>query len=127
MLLENNVLTFLSYSVNYSLFIPVAYIRTKELMLCLADFVLEIAGSIRFFLNWLRRKPTGHGHRVEKVQYGQPKLDFGDAFGLTSGRSVAHVDSLGMPHVPMRPSYDENIRLAPYPYTPTEGSTTDLR
>jgi len=93
------------------------------------DFIFEIAGSLRFFINSIRGKSTvqGHGHRTEKNQYGQPKLEFGDAFGLTQRRSVVQTQSLGMPHVPMRSSYDENIRLAPYPYTPTEGSVTDLR
>lgn len=98
-------------------------------MSSLADFILEIAGSLRFFINRIRGKPTAqkHGHRIQKAQYGQPKLEFGDAFGLAQRRSVAQTQSLGMPHIPMRASYDENIRLAPYPYTSTEGSVTDLR
>ncbi|KAH9934604.1 organic solute transporter Ostalpha-domain-containing protein [Amylocystis lapponica] len=83
-----------------------------------SDFAREIWGSLKFFVAFLMRKPYTHGPRVTvEDQYGKPrtKMDLGEAFGVEGMRSRRDnaSESSG---IPPRPSYDENIRLAPYDY-----------
>ena len=51
-----------------------------------ADFAIEIAGSLKFFIDYARGKPGTHGPRVQITdsQTGKtyPKMDFGEAFGV---------------------------------------------
>ncbi|OBZ73347.1 hypothetical protein A0H81_06700 [Grifola frondosa] len=50
-----------------------------------SDFAIEIAGSLKFFVDYFRGKPYAHGPRV-KVIDGEGKthtrVDFGEAFGV---------------------------------------------
>ncbi|KAI0059151.1 DUF300-domain-containing protein [Artomyces pyxidatus] len=65
------------------------------------DFVLEIAGSIRYFFGGKpQRGPYG-----DSAGAGGPKYDFGEAFGVEGYRGKANKP---------RTSYDDDIRLSPY-------------
>ncbi|KAI0773041.1 DUF300-domain-containing protein [Trametes elegans] len=52
-----------------------------------SDFAVEIAGSIKFFVDYARGKPGTHGPRVQVVDSetgkSHPKMDFGEAFGVS--------------------------------------------
>ncbi|KAF8151369.1 DUF300-domain-containing protein [Crassisporium funariophilum] len=52
------------------------------------DFALEIGSSFRFFFDYVLGKPAahGHGHRVPTNLAGHTKMDFGEAFGVSSAR-----------------------------------------
>ncbi len=65
-----------------------------------ADFAHEIAGSIKFFIDYARGKPGTHGPRIPVTdEMGkQTKMDFGQAFGLhprpdTRGSSNGYASS----------------------------------
>jgi hypothetical protein len=94
---------------------------------------VEIFGSFHFFFDYMRGKPATHANGNGRD--GQPNMNFGEAFGVGSaygnklptmaGRSTAQLA------VDPRPSYDEDIRLAPYHYgdgspTPRHGKSRDL-
>ncbi|KAI0656125.1 DUF300-domain-containing protein [Cubamyces menziesii] len=102
-----------------------------------SDFAIEIAGSLKFFIDYARGKPGTHGPRVQITdsQTGKtyPKMDFGEAFGVyprpydrsgypMSAPGMAGVGAGGRGEfgggtgVQRRESYDENVRLAPYSY-----------
>jgi len=53
------------------------------------------------------------------------KVDFGEAFGVSGGSyskpRIAAGSSGELPTIGPRPSYDEEIRLAPYPYISRDG------
>lgn len=53
-----------------------------------SDFAQEIWGSMVFFVDYTKGKPSarGHGRRVIVDSSGRTKMDFGEAFGLTSIR-----------------------------------------
>ncbi|RDB24596.1 hypothetical protein Hypma_008230 [Hypsizygus marmoreus] len=58
-----------------------------------SDFAYEILGSLRFFVEYARGKPQthGHGHRVAVDLHGHTKMDFGEAFGVSTSRDAAYV------------------------------------
>jgi hypothetical protein len=91
-----------------------------------ADFVLEIFGSLRFFFDYIRGKPSTHSSAMK--QDGQPTMNFGQAFGVGPAYGnklpldIANSSTTQL-SVHTRPSYDEDIRLAPYHY----GSPTHKR
>ncbi|KAI0668072.1 DUF300-domain-containing protein [Trametes maxima] len=107
-----------------------------------SDFAHEIAGSIRFFIDYARGKPGTHGPRaqVTDTQTGKThtKMDFGEAFGVlprpyehaaypmasaASGRAGSGSGSgPTAERRAQRGSYDENVRLAPYSYAGGNGS-----
>ncbi|KAH7925788.1 DUF300-domain-containing protein [Leucogyrophana mollusca] len=95
---------FLNFSINY------------------ADFAIEIFGSIKFFFDYARGKPsTRSGRRSDTSFANNPskKMDFGEAFGVSGSSTYPRpqkANSLGESAIRPRPSYDEEIRLAPYPY-----------
>ncbi|KAI0824333.1 DUF300-domain-containing protein [Trametes gibbosa] len=109
-----------------------------------SDFAHEIAGSLRFFIDYWRGKPGTHGSRVDVTDSAtgktHTKMDFGEAFGVASRpydhaaypmstssaiSGAASVGPRGASGVggarPPRGSYDDNVRLAPYTY---EGGNT---
>lgn len=53
-----------------------------------ADFALEIIGSFKFFIDYVRGKPSAHGERSEEEldSQGLPKKNFAEAFGISSTR-----------------------------------------
>ena len=78
-----------------------------------ADFVYEIVGSTKFFLDRWRGKPGASRPRVtvtDNQGKQRTKANFEEAFGF-AGYDTAEETPDGMR---MRGSYDENIRLAPY-------------
>jgi len=91
-----------------------------------SDFVLEIFGSLRFFFDYIRGKPSTHSSAMK--QDGQPTMNFGQAFGVGPAYGnklpldIANSSTTQL-SVHTRPSYDEDIRLAPYQY----GSPTHKR
>ncbi|KAF5345730.1 hypothetical protein D9757_013300 [Collybiopsis confluens] len=96
-----------------------------------SDFALEIWGSLRFFIDYMRGAPETHSSETMKPNFAQ-------AFGLSSGRSgyikqgydIRNRTSKHDPSRPTRESYDEEIRLAPYSYEggPVHSSSvTDIR
>ena len=50
-----------------------------------ADFAHEIAGSLKFFVDYMRKKPGTHGPRIPVTDSAgkQTKMDFGQAFGIS--------------------------------------------
>ncbi|KAI6014358.1 DUF300-domain-containing protein [Pisolithus marmoratus] len=88
------------------------------------DFAVEIAGSLKFFVNSVRGKRSTHSGRradAEFVNNHNKRMDFGQAFrveGSTYPREPRKptAGGGGESHA-MRPrsSYDEEVRLAPYP------------
>ncbi|KAJ3507569.1 hypothetical protein NLJ89_g6223 [Agrocybe chaxingu] len=83
------------------------------------DFALEIVTSFRFFFDYVRGKPSahGHGHRVPNDLSGHTKMDFGEAFGLTSARQLpVHPTSVEYTTLPRGHDEGENIVLTPYPF-----------
>ncbi len=97
-----------------------------------ADFAREIWGSLKFFINHARGKPDPPASRLpmttELDGKQRPRMDFGQAFGVypvkPQGSSTGFSSSPRMGGVGggesrkqgQRPSYDEDIRLAPYTY-----------
>lgn len=85
----------------------------------LADFLIEIWGSLKFFWDYLRRKPYTRGPRVVVQELDgkqRTRMDFGEAFGVGAPPYTAYAPSESASGIPPRMSYDENIRLAPYSY-----------
>jgi hypothetical protein len=87
------------------------------------DFVLEIVGSFSFFFDYIRGKPAAHsaGSRGAVGKDGKANLNFGEAFGVGPAYNVKRSkDIVGGPTTGLairpRPSYDEDVRLAPYGY-----------
>ncbi|KAF8123588.1 organic solute transporter Ostalpha-domain-containing protein [Boletus edulis] len=76
------------------------------------DFIVEIVGSLKFFL--------GHsgGRSDAAIVNNYKSMDFGQAFGV-DGKYPADMVSTNDNPSAIRPraSYDEEIRLAPYPYS----------
>lgn len=83
-------------------------------------------GSFRFFFNSTRGKPSTHGSGLLIGQNGKPKLDFGEAFGVSANYTTTRPVS-SQTHITgavdaasfatrTRPSYEDDIRLAPYTY-----------
>ncbi|KAH9850854.1 DUF300-domain-containing protein [Lenzites betulinus] len=97
-----------------------------------SDFAHEIAGSIRFFIDYWRGKPGTHGPRVDVTDSvtgkTHAKMDFGEAFGvaprpydraaypMSTSTATSASGGRGAAPRPPRESYDENVRLAPYSY-----------
>jgi len=90
------------------------------------DFIIEILGSLRFFLNAARGKARSHRQAAVTTDSNggsTSKMSFGQAFGVSTGRAaytnaVANPSSEYALNYP-RASYDEDIRLAPYTYAET--------
>jgi len=88
------------------------------------DFVIEIAGSLKFFFDCSRgKRPTHAPARRASIggaaNNGNNKMDFGEAFGVsgsTYSKPRPAAVSGESPTIRPRPSYDEDIRLAPYSY-----------
>ncbi len=74
------------------------------------DFFYEIYLSFQFFADYLRGKPTAHGHGH--------RADFGAAFGVEGRKSAGYIGTNRNSEFrsQSRVSYDEDIRLAPYNY-----------
>lgn len=94
-----------------------------------ADFVVEIAGSVKFFFDYVRRKPYTRGPRVTVTGFDgktRTKMNLDEAFGVSMPQYRTYPPSESTSEVPPRVSYDENIRLAPYSYVspPQLGSAT---
>jgi len=100
------------------------------------DFVIEIFGSLKFFWDAALGKKHTRTPRITTIDGDgktRPKMDFGEAFGVeghtysknsgydhrypASGEFGQHGHSLRQ-----RPSYDEEIRLAPYKYSGANAS-----
>ncbi|KAF8183665.1 organic solute transporter Ostalpha-domain-containing protein [Pholiota molesta] len=84
------------------------------------DFVHEIWGSLRFFADYARGRPTAHGygHRMLSQTDEQPRaMDFGQAFGVSPTAPVSPSSRFPTSDRYADPSHDENIMLAPYPFT----------
>ncbi|EIW74213.1 DUF300-domain-containing protein [Coniophora puteana RWD-64-598 SS2] len=94
------------------------------------DFFTEIWGSMRFFFAYALRRPGTHTPNRDN------RPDFGEAFGvdgayrkpLAETGAVGGIGGGGEFPIAIRPrtSYDENIRLAPYPYTSASRSASNL-
>ncbi|KZT66067.1 DUF300-domain-containing protein [Daedalea quercina L-15889] len=83
------------------------------------DFAIEIAGSLKFFWDYIRRKPYTRGPRVTVTEMDgktRTKMNLDEAFGVDGPEYTAYAPSELSTGVPPRMSYDENIRLAPYTY-----------
>ncbi|KAF7428646.1 hypothetical protein PC9H_007873 [Pleurotus ostreatus] len=67
-----------------------------------SDFAVEIVGSVRFFMDYFRGKPTAHGHGHLATEDGERHglVDFGTAFGVENGRySPARTRQLNGPPI----------------------------
>jgi hypothetical protein len=76
-----------------------------------ADFASEIAGSLRFFFNYARGKPSAHGyeHRTENDVTGpRNKANFGQAFAVSGDHVTAPLYQ--------RQDGSESIIMQPYPF-----------
>lgn len=85
------------------------------------DFLVEIFGSLKFFVDYARGKPATHsGRRADAaiVNNYNKRMDFGQAFGVDGSKYPADMVSTGRDPSAIRPraSYDEEIHLASYPY-----------
>jgi hypothetical protein len=91
-----------------------------------SDFVVEILGSLKFFIDYARGKPNTHSTRIAKGSDGR-KLDFGEAFGVEgSERGPAAMRRNNAAGV----EDEENVRLQPYPSSPppqlSDGSSQSI-
>lgn len=103
-------------SINYGTLLALPF--RPLLIPVLADFVREIWGSLKFFVDYWRGKQYTHGVPTEALDdldegaHGQ--TTFGQAFGVEGySRKVSKRSNY-----PPRTSYDETIRLQPY--TPSQ-------
>ncbi|KAF9244460.1 organic solute transporter Ostalpha-domain-containing protein [Melanogaster broomeanus] len=82
------------------------------------DFLFEIIGSLKFFWDKARKKPSDPSRRPdgEVVNHYSKRLNFGQAFGVEGGNRPKSPSGGESAAVRRRPSYDEEIPLAPYPY-----------
>jgi len=85
------------------------------------DFLVEIFGSLKFFADYARGKPSTHSGRrpdAEIVNNYNKRMDFGQAFGVDGSKFPVDMVNRGDPSS-IRPlaSCDEEIHLAPYPYS----------
>lgn len=84
-----------------------------------ADFLVEIVGSLKFFVDYVRRKPYTRGPRVTITEFDgktRTRMNLDEAFGVSMPQYRTYAPSESTSDVPPRVSYDENIRLAPYSY-----------
>ena len=82
---------------------------------------MEIFGSLKFFVDYTLGKASTHsGRRPDAaiVNNYNKRMDFGQAFGIEGSKYTADMVSTSLEPSTIRPraSYDEEIRLAPYPY-----------
>lgn len=81
-----------------------------------ADFVIEIVGSSKYFLDRIRQKRGGYTPRVTTVDRDgktRPRMNFEEAFGFAGYETRDPAEE--RERMRMRGAYDEeNIRLAPY-------------
>ena len=82
---------------------------------------MEIFGSLKFFVDYTRGKPSTHsGRRPDAaiVNNYNKRMDFGQAFGVDGSKYPGDMVSTGGDPSAIRPraSYDEEIHLVPYPY-----------
>lgn len=83
---------------------------------------MEIFGSLKFFVDYARSKPSTHSGRrpdAEIVNNYNKRMDFGQAFGVDGSKYPADMVSTRGNPSSIRPlaSCDEEIHLAPYPYS----------
>jgi hypothetical protein len=57
-----------------------------------ADFFQEIVLSLKFFVDYIRRKPYTHSSYKINDSFGNPKTDFGEAFGIHEGSRMLSSD-----------------------------------
>lgn len=80
---------------------------------------MEIFGSLKFFVG--HGKPSTHSTRRPDAAAvnSYKRMDFGQAFGVDGSKYPADVVSTNRDPSAIRPrtSYDEEIHLAPYPYS----------
>jgi hypothetical protein len=91
------------------------------------DFVVEILGSLRFFYNNARKKSSSDpdpGQDVELLNQNTKRMNFGQAFGVDNGKHPRSSSGGESSAIRRRPSYDEEIRLAPYPYNDAQHATS---
>ncbi|KAF8552685.1 DUF300-domain-containing protein [Imleria badia] len=86
------------------------------------DFVVEIFGSLKFFVDYARGKASMHsGRRPDAaiVNDYNKRVDFGQAFGIDGSKYPAAMDSTSCDPSAVLPraSYDDEIHLSPYPYS----------
>ena len=62
-----------------------------------ADFAHEIAGSLKFFVDYMRKKPGTHGPRIRVTDSAgkQTKMDVGQAFGLSPRPNTVYASGNG--------------------------------
>ncbi|KAF8797823.1 DUF300-domain-containing protein [Phlegmacium glaucopus] len=86
----------------------------------ITDFALEIFGSLRFFFDYMRGKPSTHGQPREGG-----KKDFGEAFGVkptTTSRQPLPISPME-PEIPTHQHDQEQaILLKPYPFSGDSGN-----
>jgi hypothetical protein len=86
------------------------------------DFVVEIYGSFHFFFDYIRGKPSAHSASSRVHKDGRANMNFGEAFGVGPAygtklqKGIAGGSTTELAIHP-RPSYDEDVRLAPYAYS----------
>ena len=76
-------------------------------------------GSLKFFVDFVLRKPYTRGPRVTVTEFDgktRTRMNLGEAFGVSMPQYRTYAPSELASDVPPRVSYDENIRLAPYSY-----------
>jgi hypothetical protein len=84
-----------------------------------SDFVVEIWGSLKFFVDYAQHKPNTHSVRVATGADGR-KYNFAEAFGVegtTRGPAAMRRDAVGVGSTD-----EENVRLEPYPNSPVRPS-----
>ena len=111
-------------SINYGTSTRSALSRTRANNVRTADFAVEIVGSLKFFVDFVLRKPYTRGPRVTVTEFDgktRTRMNLGEAFGVSMPQYRTYAPSESTSDVPPRVSYDENIRLAPYSYvSPTQ-------
>jgi len=94
-----------------------------------SDFAVEIFGSFRFFFDYIRGKPATHAasSRIAVGEEDQPRKNFGEAFGVGPAYHTKLPKTLAESTTELaadpKPSYDEDIRLAPYGYSDAQNDT----
>lgn len=113
-------------SVNYCKLPDIMWMHTASDGSVLGDFAIEIFGSMRYFFSAAQGKSTATraGNRIPVGDDGKAKMNFAEDFGVSQNYSTTLPSTLP-PHMGdsttglalrTRPSYDEDIRLAPYTY-----------
>ena len=78
-----------------------------------ADFILEIINSLRFYVDYMRGKPFTSSKGPREGH----KMNFGDAFGLTTTKEQKPTQQMAPEVTP-----EEAGLLRPYPFASTQES-----